>query len=273
MAPVLTARAWLEELLTLMGSVHVGTKWQCPGHALTGEHSLSLSISDRSARAVIYCHSGCTGVQILRPLSLKFAHLVEAMDYPPDRWYAVVMNGEKFPPPRYLTHGSLADRGFRFEAEHAYGYPSAVAWKERYRHPSGAKEIRWESLNNHGQRCPGLFGRRQSDLPLYLMGDVLKALGAGERIILVESESSADALTGAGLYATSWAGAAGDPPGSLIREVLGQADVLIVPDNDPAGLECGVKLRTFLPHAKCLIGNPGQDARDILRLRGSAAFL
>ena len=149
-----------------------------------------------------------------------------------------------------------------------------VAWKLRYRHATtGNKEITWESLNWRGERVPGLLGRPQADLALYLQHDLGPALGAGERIVLGESESSVDALTRTGLYATTWCSGAADPPLDQITHVLGEHDdVLIVPDNDDAGRRAGAALAAALPRARTLLGQPGEDARDILARLGPAAF-
>lgn len=270
----MTPTAWLRALLTCAGSVRVGTKYQCPGHALTGEHSPSLSLGTREdGRAMLYCHAGCGIAQILKGLGLSYQHLTTPPSHTPARWHVLVLSGVTFPPPRHQLTGSLAESGYRLESIHPYGHPTAIAWKERYRHPSGAKEIRWESLNSRGERCPGLFGRPQASLPLYRLSEVLQATGAGERVILCESESSVDELASQGLYATTWCGAAGDPPLGQIEDLLGSADVLIVPDMDEAGLACAMRLEQALPRARKLIGLPGEDARDILKRLGPGVFL
>lgn len=144
----------------------------------------------------------------------------------------------------------------------------------RFRHRSGDKQVRWESLNTAGERAPGLLGRPQSDLLLYRFTDLRPGALAGETIYLVESESSADALMRAGLYATTWPGGAGDPPEGQIKPMLGHLgdQVVIVPDHDTAGLACARKLHAWLPAARLVLGTPGEDARDILARLGPAGF-
>lgn len=91
-------------------------------------------------------------------------------------------------------------------------------------------------------------------------------------MLLVESESSADALRRAGHYATTWPGGAGDPSARL-ADVLGSyRNVVIVPDNDTAGLECRDKLTAQLPAAKVLMPNEAEDARDLLARVGPDQF-
>ena len=88
--------------------------------------------------------------------------------------------------------------------------------------------------------------------------------------MLCESESSCDALHG--LYATTWAGGAASPPLETLRRVLGDVDVVIVPDHDNAGLACLKRLTETLPHARALLGRPGEDAKDLYLRLGHEAF-
>lgn len=271
---------WLADLLTATGAVRVGSKWQCPAHGATGEHSVALRLaSGHGGRALLYCHAGCDWRDVLRALALTPDALWTEPATPPNRHARFFLRRLRFPPPKLAGNGGTrAGRGFRFESEHEYAHWSdprvPIAWKLRYRHPgSGAKEITWESTNPHGERVPGLLGRRQADLALYRQYDLTPALGAGERIVLVESESSADALARAGVYATTWCGGAADPPLRQLAHVLGaHDDLLIVPDNDDAGRRAGAALAAALPRASTLLGEPDEDARDILTRRGSAPF-
>jgi hypothetical protein len=152
----------------------------------------------------------------------------------------------RFPPPKASTRGggTLAERGYRFESEHPYGSPP-YAWLMRFRQRStGLRMPYWESLNSKGERVPGLLGRREADLPLYREADLRPALGAvDESILLVESESSVDALIKAGFYATTWAGGAKSVPVAQVRRVLGgHRRTVLIPDNDEAGWSVLTKL-------------------------------
>lgn len=253
-----------------MGSIRVGRKWQCPGHGLVGEHSQSLALDVRDGKVLMFCHAGCGLDKILAGMRLPFAALRTPMLLPPASWHEVMLAGRRFPPPRAIGHGSLQDRGYRFESEHPYGDP-AWAWKVRYRHHSGAKEVRWESRNPHGLRVEGLLGRREVEMPLYCVREVRMAVALDEPVLLVESESSVDALKG--WYATTWAGGAGSVHVATISSALAGYDRLVViPDNDTAGLGALETLRQsgLAPHV--LMPAQGEDARDLYSRVGNDAF-
>lgn len=265
---------WLEKLLRAVGSACVSRKWQCPAHATIGEHSTSLRLArGDGGRLLLFCHAGCDYRDILRALRLTPGALTWAPPTDPAVHARFYLRRLRFPEPK-SGGGSLGQRGFTFEVDHPYGDPP-LAWKERYRHPTtGEKEIRWESVNPKGERVPGLLGRRQADLPLYRERDVKMAISAREPVLLVESESSVDALIKAGLYATTWAGGAADPPLDRLAEVFAEyAGLVIVPDNDTAGLTCLAKLRSRFTTARELIPGEGEDARDLLARVGAREFM
>ncbi len=113
---------------------------------------------------------------------------------------------------------------------------------------------------------PDLAGTRTSDLPLYREPEIRMAVAAGERVVLVESESSADALCRAGVYSTTGPAGQKRRRSQRIAAVLGQADVLIVADHDESRLRCLRRLRSALPTADTLLPAPGLDARDHLAI-------
>lgn len=271
-----TPRGQFEALLRLAGATKSGKKWQCPGHGLEGLHAHALDVDEnRAGRLLLNCYAGCDVKAILDGFRLPYSALACALPVRAEVWYASMLYDLKFPAAKTAS-GSLASQGFRFEADHGYAHwktpRDEVAWKMRYRHRSGAKEIRWESLNPAGERVPGLLGRRQDRLALYRQADIAMAIGAGETVTLAESESSVDALNSAGLYATTWCGGAGDPPISQLAYVLGEAKVLLVPDHDDAGLSYVEAIVEALPHARVQLGEPGEDARDILKRTGPEWF-
>ncbi|GLZ47971.1 hypothetical protein Acsp06_41560 [Actinomycetospora sp. NBRC 106375] len=266
---------WLVELLGAAKLAHSGGKWQCPAHGRTGEHSAALSVQQttKTRRAMIHCHYGCTVDEVLGALALHRRDLTHTPTVPPaGHAHREGLDKIAWPPLRAPVggEGSLGERGFRFEAFHDYGPDHR---KARYRHPSGAKELRWETRQGGDAWMPGLIGIREDQLPLYREPDIAIGVAAGERILLVESESSVDAL--AGWYATTWAGGASSPALERLRRVLGDAQgrLVIIPDADDAGRAAVAKLTGALPQARVLWPDDGEDARDLLARIGGRAFL
>lgn len=267
--------AWLAGLLDATGAARSGQKWQCPAHGTTGEHSVAVAVgmrTDGRPGAWIYCHAGCELDVLLAALHLTRPDLVSPPPVAPERHARAWRLVRKYPPPRSM--GSPQERGFRFEAAHPYGDPTPYAWKIRLRHPTtGEKDIGWESLNPRGERVPSLLGRKQTTLPLYRIRDVRMAVGAGETVLVCESESSVDALMKAGWYATTWPGAAGDPPVDQLRAVLGaHGPTVLIPDHDDAGLACRDRIVGSGAITRVLLGEPGEDARDLLARLGPTCF-
>ena len=264
-----TPEQWLGEVLAAMGCRRAGRKWQCPAHGHTGPHSASLAIGrrDDGRGAWVHCHAGCSVTAVLRALRLRPSHLQRPPRVTPSRYVHLQGLRREWPELKNPA-GHTAAAGYRHEAWHLYGPGHA---KQRLRRPDGTKAIRWESRNAQGEWVPGLLGTREADLPLYREDEVRMAAAADETVVLCESESSCDALHG--IYATTWAGGAGSPPLPTLTRVLASVDVVIVPDNDEAGLACLERLTVALPHARVLVGRLGEDARDLYGRVGLDRFL
>jgi len=263
-----TPDQWLSEVLAAMGCRRAGRKWQCPAHGHTGLHAASLAVGcrDDGRGAWVHCHAGCSVTAVLRALRLRPNHLQRPPRVTPSRY--VHLQGLRRDWPELKNPGHPSTAGYRHEAWHHYGSDHA---KQRMRRSDGTKAIRWESRNARGEWVPGLLGTHEADLPLYREDEVRMAAAAGETVVLCESESSCDALHG--IYATTWAGGAGSPPLQTLARVLEGVDVVIVPDNDDAGLACLGRLTTVLAHARVLVGEPGEDARDLYDRLGLDRFV
>lgn len=267
------AHVFIEAVLTAVKAHRVGTngKWQCPSHGREGEHTVALGVGTRrdGTGAWIVCHAGCDVGDILKGLGLTMPHLRQPPSVTPERHVTAMRVKVGFPPPKAGT-GTPRELGYRHEAFHYYGDDHR---KERLRHPTtGAKTMQWEARNWKGEWVPGLLGTREADLPLYREASVRQAMDAGETVILVESESSVDALKG--WAATTWAGGAGSAPLETLHAVLGGYDrLLVIADHDDAGQRCARALRSALPNA--VIGQSdtkGEDARDLYKRIGREEF-
>jgi hypothetical protein len=266
--------AWIEGVLSALGSVRSAGpngKWQCPAHARTGQHAVSLAVGVRDEGGVwLHCHAGCTVREVAAAMGLTLDQLRTPPRLSPARWITCRRLTRGFPAPK--AGGSPRSQGYRHEAFHGYG-PNFR--KERLRHPvTGDKAIEWEARNPAGQWVPGLLGTREVDLPLYRQHEVIAAAALGETVLLVESESSVDALNHAGWYATTWAGGAGSAPLDRLAALLGDHDdVVVIGDADEAGRRCATRLAEVLPRARVLVsGREGEDARDLHHRLGTDRF-
>jgi hypothetical protein len=262
------ASAWFLALIDVIGAGATGaTIRQCPAHT---DATPSLSIgAGENGKLLVHCHAGCTWQDVFTALGLPAKYLNAPPPADPAEYAAAFCRAIKFPPVTRSGHPSSC--GYRLEAEHAYG---DRWWLLRYRHPvTKAKEVSWEALNDKGERVPGLLGTPTRDLPLYMERQVRMAIAADEPVLLVESESSADALMRAGWYATTWAGGAASVQVLAIRKVLlDYPHVVVVPDNDEPGVKALSALRNagVAPHV--LMPAEREDARDLLTRVGRDEF-
>jgi len=244
---------------------------QCPAHQ-DAAPSLSVAAGD-GGQVLLHCHAGCTLDEILRALHIADRHLFTPSPLTPADHVAILGLALEFPTLRHADHGRGHGRK-PLVAVHNYGDFQLL----RYRHPStGAKDLSWERRDAHGVWIPGLGGTSLAELPLYQERQVRMAVAAGEVVIVVESESSVDALTHAGAYATTWAGGASTPQLHRLVEVLADSSVLVVPDRDPAGLRCGEQVADALRASGAQVGvllpdEEGDDARDLLNRHGLTVF-
>jgi hypothetical protein len=180
--------------------------------------------------------------------------------------------------PVVLRRGHPAGRGFRLEAVHRYGPADGAGGRFRehlllrWRLPgAGAKELLWETRLRDGTTVVGLLGTPERALPLYREREVAVAVAAGEPVLVVESESSVDALKG--WHATTWAGGAAHVNVDRLCRVLGgHPKVVLVPDFDRAGLAAVRRMLAAGLGPGVLVGVPGEDGRDLCRRLGREGF-
>jgi hypothetical protein len=259
---------WLMSLLAATGAgSHRTGQFQCPAHT---DSSPSLSVgTGRDGRALLHCQAGCEPGEVLTALGLSWRDLRETRAAAPGDH---AQNLAVRYPPMEARSGHPATRGMRLEATHDYGQHVLERWRNA---KTGAKEMTWFTRDQRGTLIPGLMGTPVADLPLYREREIRMAVAAGETVVVCESESSADALAKQGIYATTWAGGAASPNVDRLVGVLAGGRVVLAPDNDPAGLNCGRSIwRALAPVADLthVLGQPGQDARDVLTEQGPTAF-
>ncbi len=263
---LVTAHAWFSGLLDVAGSQPLGGQVrQCPAHA---DPTPSLAVKrGADGRVLLKCYAGCELDRILARLRCTRSRLNRPAPIPPAQYAASTGLRIDFPAV-VIRQGHPSSRGYRLEAVHEYGDGKWVL--ERWRSRGGQKDLLWETVRN-GQRIPGLLGVSLHDLPLYRERAVQQGIGLGDPILVVESESSVDALKG--WFATTWAGGASAVNTMLLREVLGgYPNTVVIPDHDDAGLRVLRRLEAAGVAPMVLLPGVGEDARDLYRRLGAAGF-
>ncbi len=266
-----SAFEWFQALLDVVGSEPQGAELrQCPAHR---DSTPSLSVRGGDGRLLVHCFAGCDLDAILAALRLSHRHLLGVSPYRPAEHAAIFRL--RLPIPPLSRGGTGAGHGMRLVAVHDYGDMFRLL---RWRHPaSGAKELGWERRDPAGAWLPGLGGMPLASLPLYREDEVRMAVAAVEPVVVVESESSVDALVHAGIYATTWAGGAANPNLVRLSHVLAGAQVIVIPDGDDPGRACAERIVDALTGVvgawKCC-GDEGEghEAADLLAARGAAAL-
>jgi hypothetical protein len=213
---VFQAGEHIDRLLGFLNGVRqdgAGWKAKCPSHD-DARASLSVSVGDNGA-AILHCHAGCTTKAVLLAMKLSMADL-----YPEEKRQArsrkpqatVVAEYDYFD-----LNGELLYQTVRYE-------------------PKG---FRQRKPNNRGGWTWKLSGVPRV---LYRLPDLLAADPAAP-VFVCEGEKDADRLCSLGLVATSNVGGAGKWLDSYSESIEGR-HVLILPDNDQAGMDHALKVAT-----------------------------
>jgi hypothetical protein len=269
-----TPFSWFETYLDVCGSVQVGAMWQCPSHA---DSFPSLSLQEgEDGRVLLHCHGGCVFEEVIEALGLNKKRLFEAHILSPAEFFGFVSTKPEFAEFEW-RQGSSSRGDSRMKWGNAsiesvtYHQFNQYYRMKRLRFSDGNKQCVWECRDGVRWVQGGVRGILHT-LPLYKHQLVRAGKEARALIVLCESESSVDALVESKVVATTWAGGCSTPQMDKLKESLSGADVLYVADNDPPGLRCLSKLeRELAPIVNSwavLIGEPGEDARDLL-IRGA----
>jgi len=207
-----------------------------------------LNLCDGDNGPLLRCHAGCSQDAVIRALRKRGLWRV-----PPSGHTAPRGNGR-----------SPKGRGTRYEVRDVAG--ELVAIHVRRDEADGKKTFHWERPDG----SKGLGGMPVSALPLY-GSERLAALRDGDRIVLVEGEKAAEALTRRGVVAVGTVTGAASSPG---REALGplkRLSVVLWPDNDDPGRRHMARIGDALRRLGCAdvrVVNPpegspkGWDAAD-----------
>ena len=211
----------VEQLLARLESVRrSGDDWmaRCPAHE---DQTPSLAIGmGKDGQILLCCHAGCKTSAVLAGLGLTMA------DLRPDAPAA----GEEHKRAIAATYEYADERGATLFEVVRYE-PKAF----RQRRPDGAGGYIWD-LRGVGR-------------VLYRLPQVLEAAAAGSCICVVEGEKDVQTFERLGLTATCNPGGAGKWRDDYSKQLAGATLVVIVPDNDKAGLDHAAQVADSLARA------------------------
>lgn len=186
----------------------------CPAHNDT-KPSLSIGYSKEHNHILINCFAGCKTEEILNCVGLKLKDLYEN------------------------------EKGNKVMREKTYIYynsDKAVAYRKiRIDYEDGKKTFYFKKPN--GEK--NMTGVRHE---LYNLPNVLDS----EKVYFVEGEKCAEELIKQGLVATTLDSGANSPWMPYYGEYLKDKEVIIIPDNDDAGMSYAEKIAENIPAAKII---------------------
>jgi hypothetical protein len=228
-------RGPIEELLARLDGVkQAGKGWiaLCPAHP---DNNPSLSISrGADGRALLHCFAGCEVKEILAAVGMKLPDLFRASATSKYKSNDKPSGGKTYPTWEAAMNAldnHCGQRSGTWQYRDAGGKVVAVVgrWPTRLRDGTECKTYRPVSLHNDGWRIkdpPGLW-------PLYPLPEITAAKES--LTVVVEGEKCADAAASIGLLATTSAHGAQSADKTDWTPLAGR-NVLIFPDNDPAGM-------------------------------------
>ena len=206
-------------------------KAQCPAH---DDKNPSLSITEKDGKTLLYCHAGCTQQAVLDALGI----VQNARQKPKER--AKKSLGTIVKVYDYTdTNGQLIYQAVRYEPK---------AFRQRRPDPE-----------NPGQYLQNLGGITPV---LYRLPDVIRAVAAGETILVCEGEKDADTAVTLGFVATTNPMGAGKWKESYSQTLKG-ADIVLIPDQDKAGKAHESIVTQALTRAGCTVRVVNLPIKDL----------
>ena len=184
----------------------------CPAHN-DKNPSLSIGLSPNREKILIHCHAGCNATDILNSVGLKLKNLY------------TVEKGKK-------VMSKITYRYHKIDDSIAY-------IKTRTDYDDGSKKFYFEQPDG----TKGLKGIRRE---LYNLPAVLTAT----KVYFVEGEKCADIVIKQGAVATTLDTGAKSPWYSHYDEYLKDKEVIIIPDNDTAGMNYAKRILQNIPTAR-----------------------
>lgn len=182
-------------------------KARCPSHP---DSTPSFSFRLKAGRVVLYCHAGCSQNAIRTALGLSWSDL---NDKPPSKG--------RYKEPDRIWH-----------IKDIHGTTKAQHW--RYELPNGKKSCPWHRADGSRAEKGEI---KTSELPLY-GSEKVPSFDKKRRLFITEGEKACDVLLSLGVQALATiTGAGGLPCDASLQVLVGFDQVVLWPDNDPAGFK------------------------------------
>lgn len=188
---------------------------QCPSHD-DRKNSLSIKYDEHKDCILVNCHAGCSTKEILEKVGLKMKDLYNNDDKKTTIIATTTYN-------YYDENGDLLYK------------------KVRRDYIDKSKKIYFEKAN--GEKNMQGVNRVLYNLPQVINSD---------KVYIVEGEKCADAVIKAGFVATTLDGGAKSPWRKHYNRYLQDKEIIILPDNDEAGMQYARTIATHLPNAKII---------------------
>jgi putative DNA primase/helicase len=193
----------------------------CPCH---DDGTESLKISDGNKGVVLFCHAGCSSLNVITELKRSglWPEKVKARE---QKFVSVDAKDKPAGAPPAGKKPKVKDADLKIIAQ----YPYLDAGKNELYRVIRYEPKTFKVKNPHGWGMP-----EGVEKVLYRLPELLDAVKTGKTIFLVEGEKDVDRLCNMGLRATTnQGGAAKWAP--HYSQVFKGAKVIIIPDNDAAG--------------------------------------
>ncbi len=199
---------------------------RCPVHGDL-HNSLSIGYSDEKSHILVYCHAGCEIDEILKSIGLKMSDL-----------YPEASKGKQILYQKTYIYKDENNEDVYYKTRIDYGVKDKTFFFEQ---PNGKKNLKG------AHRVP------------YNLSEVLKS----STVYFVEGEKCADILIENGLTATTLDTGASSAWQDYYSDYFKDKEVIIIPDNDEAGLKYAEKILKYISFAKVVILPELQEKEDI----------
>ena len=226
-----------------------------PEHEDRRQPSLSVTWKDspRGGKTLLKCHRGCDPRDVTAALNLAVSELFDTPPARPDGKATARLSSRprrplppKAPDQAHATGSAgsssspVQQRG-ELVATHTYTDAEGVRVFDVLRFAGGVQKFGCRSYDRSGRRVVRKAAPAPERRVLYNLPAVLRAVAAGELVYVVEGEKDADAMTAAGVTATTNPFGSADSPDPKaaagkwlpqFTEALRGAHVVIVTDKD-----------------------------------------